>query len=333
MSQLMRRFALVVVSVGFLVGTANSASALPARLPVADASLAASDPVQPAQDGRHGRPLQVPRDLLAHSLACSPNLETSKRKPVLFLHGTFVDPALEFWWNYKRVFDADKRPYCLLTMPHRATGDIQISAEYVVYAIRTMHRRSGHQVDIIGHSQGGMIGRWATRFWPDTRPMVDDIVGLAPSNHGINPALCQLACQPSMWQQSIGSQFLSALNAGQETFAGISYTVIYTHLDEFVTPNLNDHGLSTLHTGAGRISNVATQDICPTNTADHLTIGTSDPVGYALAIDAIDHPGPADPTRIDRRVCTQLLQPGVDPVTFPVNAAISATSLALAYVT
>ncbi len=34
---------------------------------------------------------------------------------------------------------------------------------------------------MVTHSQGGMIGRWATRFWPDTRQMVDDIVGLAPS--------------------------------------------------------------------------------------------------------------------------------------------------------
>jgi pimeloyl-ACP methyl ester carboxylesterase len=209
MGQLMRRFAVVAVSVGFLLGTADTASALPERLPVVDASWAASDPVQHVQEGWRGRPLRVPRDLLAHSLACSPNLKTSKRKPVLFLHGTFVDPALNFWWNYKRVFDADQRPYCLLTMPHRATGDIQISAEYVVYAIRTMHQRSGHQVDIIGHSQGGMVGRWATRFWPDTRPMIDDLVGLAPSNHGINPALCQLACQPSMWQQSIGYVLLS----------------------------------------------------------------------------------------------------------------------------
>jgi pimeloyl-ACP methyl ester carboxylesterase len=173
MGQLMRRFALVAVSVGFLVGTADTASALPARFPVADASLAVSVPVHPAQEVRHGPPLRVPSDLLVHSLACTSNLETSGRKPVLFLHGTFVDPALNFWWNYKRAFDADQRPYCLLTMPNRATGDIQISAEYVVYAIRTMHRRSGHKIDIIGHSQGGMIGRWATRFWPDTRPMID----------------------------------------------------------------------------------------------------------------------------------------------------------------
>lgn len=36
---------------------------------------------------------------------------------------------------------------------------------------------------------------------------------------------------------------------------------------------------------------MATQDICAINIADHLSLGTSDPVGYALAINAIDHPG------------------------------------------
>ena len=29
-----------------------------------------------------------------------------------------------------------------------------------------------------------MIPRWALRFWPDTRVMVDHVVGLSPSNHG-----------------------------------------------------------------------------------------------------------------------------------------------------
>jgi pimeloyl-ACP methyl ester carboxylesterase len=334
MGRLMRRFALVVASAGLAVlSTAATASALPAPSPSHGEPFVVGGPAQSAPVGRSGPSLRVPAALLAQSLVCSPNLETAGHKPVLLIHGTFVDPVINFSWNYQRAFDADHRSYCLLTMPNRATSDIQISAEYVVYAIRSMHERSGHQVDIIGHSQGGMIGRWATRFWPDTRPMIDDIVGLAPPNHGINPALCQLACQPAVWQLSIGSQFLTALNAGQETFAGISYTVVYTHFDEIVTPNLDSNGLSALHTGAGQISNVATQDICATNTADHFSLGTSDPVGYALAINAIDHSGPADPGRIDRSVCTQLLHPGVDPVAFPANAAVGATSVAVVYAT
>jgi hypothetical protein len=53
----------------------------------------------------------------------------------------------------------------------------------MVSAIRTMYSRAGRRVSIIGHSQGGMVGRW---------------------------------------QQSSGSHFLTALNSDQETFPGIS---------------------------------------------------------------------------------------------------------------
>jgi len=38
-----------------------------------------------------------------------------------------------------------------------------------------------------------------------------------------------------------------------------------------------------------------------------------DPVAYALAVDALTHPGPASLPRIPASVCSQLLMPGVDP--------------------
>jgi hypothetical protein len=40
-------------------------------------------------------------------------------------------------------------------------------------------------------------------------------------------------------------------------------------------------------------------------------------VTYAIAMDALNHDGPADPARIDRAVCGQALAPFVNPVTFP----------------
>lgn len=79
-------------------------------------------------------------------------------------------------------------------------------------------------------------------------------------------------------------------------------------------PNQNDEGSSSLHTGGGVITNVATQDICPADVDEHLTVGTVDPVAYALAVDALTHPGPADPARISRSVCEQLYMPGVNPL-------------------
>jgi hypothetical protein len=42
-------------------------------------------------------------------------------------------------------------------------------------------------------------------------------------------------------------------------------------------------------------------------------------VGWALAIDALTHDGPADPARVDSAVCAQMAMPGVDQSQFPAN--------------
>ena len=281
---------------------------------------------------RPGPPLSVPAAALDASLTCSSNLTSSSHEPILLVPGTTVTPAVEFSWTYERAFNLLHLPWCAVTLPDSTMGDIQTAGEYVVYAIRTMHAETGKKVQILGHSQGGMVPRWALRFWPDTRPMVDDMIGMAPSNHGTVDAfaLCQpvIGCAPAIWQQEIGSPFLDALNSGAETFAGISYTQIYTELDEVVVPNFNEAGSSSLHTGAGAISNVAVQSVCPGHITEHLLIGTVDPVAYALVMDAINHAGPAVPSRIDHSVCSQLFQPGVVPATFAVNFAKTSAYLA-----
>jgi hypothetical protein len=169
-----------------------------------------------------------------------------------------------------------------------------------------------------------MIGRWALKWWPDTRAMVEDLVGNAPSNHGTQSArqLCRSSCPPAYWQQRDDAKFIEALNSGGETFAGIDYTVNYTRYDEVVTPNADEQtGSSPLRTGDGRIRNTLIQDVCPNDTAEHLVLGSYDPVGWALALDALTHDGPADPARIDPAVCSEPFMPGVNPATFPADWA------------
>jgi hypothetical protein len=125
----------------------------------------------------------------------------------------------------------------------------------------------------------------------------------------------------AFWQQRSDSRFVDALNSYGETFARIDYTVAYTKLDEVVTPNGDETGSSSLRTGDGRIVNVALQDVCPTDASEHLAIGTYDAAAYSLAIDAITHPGPADPTRVPAGACTAPFMPGVDPMAFPADYA------------
>jgi hypothetical protein len=180
-----------------------------------------------------------------------------------------------------------------------------------------MHARAGRKIAVMGHSQGGMSMRWALRFWPDTRKMVDDVIGMAGSNHGTSSAALAVPegakLPPASLQQTAGSKFIRALNSGGETFTGISYTEIFTHTDEVVTPNSEANSSSSLHGGGGMITNVSTQSVCRGDLYEHLTVGTIDPTAYALVMDALTHAGPAKPTRIGRASCSKLYQPGVDP--------------------
>jgi pimeloyl-ACP methyl ester carboxylesterase len=270
-----------------------------------------------ASDGT-GPALGVPAADLDAALDCTGG--AADLDPVLLIPGTGLTPGPNFDWNYARLFAEQGRAFCTVELPRSATGDIQVAAEYVVHALREM----GPGTDVVGYSQGGMIGRWALKYWPDTRELVDDLVGLAPSNHGTLDAdvLCAAGpCAPAIHQQALAADFIDALNTGPETFAGIDYTVAYTLFDEIVVPNAVPPASSPLRGGDGEITNLAVQEVCPGHVAEHFTIGTFDAVAAAIALDALDSAGPADAARIDRAVCLAPFMPGVDPATFTGDVA------------
>jgi hypothetical protein len=150
--------------------------------------------------------------------------------------------------------------------------------------------------------------------------MVQDVIGFAGSNHGTTVADKQdcafEGCAPASWQQLSTAHFIKALNSYAETFRGISYTEVYTHTDEVVQPNSGpkrSQCSSCLYTGNGKITNVATQQVCPSDLYEHLGIGTVDPVAYALGINALERRGPARPGQVTNGVCSQVYMPGVNP--------------------
>lgn len=272
------------------------------------------------------QPLTAPAVELDAAMQCSDNLAGSDRAPVLLVPGTATTPETAFSWSYVPALEALAWPYCTVELPDSAMADAQLSAEYIVHAVRSMADISGRRVAVVGYSQGGMLPRWAIKYYPDVRAQIEELVAFSPSNHGTETAAptCVSGCQPSIAQQQIGSDFLTALNAGAETDPAIDYTVVYTNLDEIVVPNTGPNPSSALRDDGAHILNVATQDICPLNAADHLAIGTYDPVAYAVMVDALTNPGPAKLERLDgfsdipgtASVCSAVFMPGVDPATF-----------------
>jgi triacylglycerol lipase len=253
-------------------------------------------------------PLTVGGSALSAALQCPSAFTHADRPAVLLVHGTGLTAPESWSWNYANALPQEGFDVCEVTLPDRALGDIQTATQYVVYAIEHIAGETGRRVDVITHSQGGMEGRWAVRWWPTARAEVDHLILLASPNHGIYAADgCARSgnCWPAVWQMAEGSKFLGALNSGSETPAGPSYTNVYSLTDELVEPS------STVPLSGANTSNISVQSICPGRAVHHAGL-LEDAVAGALVMDALTHPGPAQATRIAAAVCTQAFMPYVN---------------------
>lgn len=284
-------------------------------------SGATSDTPPPALPG--DPPYDVPQDKLAAALDCDP-ITHPQREPVLLVHGTFTTGHEEYDWSWAPNLRSRGFDVCIVTYPDRGLGDQQVSAEYIAYAVQTIHARTGKLVDMAGHSQGASMPRWAIRFWPSVQRDLDDFVLVAGPNHGTTASpdsgspfgslTSTFGMPAAFYQFSPDANFTKAVNTVDETPGKVSYTSLYsTFYDELVEPAapVPTAGLDWGHEGRNT-RNIAIQQVCPGRFVDHLAIGTTDPVAFDLAVDAFTHPGPADPARLATTVCLQpfLADPG-----------------------
>lgn len=254
----------------------------------------------PAYAGHGGFPVPLPTSPEgdppgANDWSCKP---TARRPtPVILVHGTFGDR--------KHLLEAlskalSNRGFCVYSLDYgnRATQDIARSARELKSFTQRVRRATGAaKVSMVGHSQGGMMPRYFIKFLGGAR-MVDDLVGMAPSNHGTrvtgrdNPLSQQFydtVCY-SCGQQAAGSAFLRRLNRGDETPGRVSYTQLVTKYDEVVVPYRSGY-----LTPGPRTSNITIQRRCPTDRSEHLTIPRSRTT-IRLAIAALSRRGPAPKT-------------------------------------
>lgn len=245
----------------------------------------------------------VDEQALDASLDC-PEFAHPEREPVLLVHGTFTAGHEQFDWNYLQVLPDLGYDVCVVTYPDRGFGDQQVSAEYVAHAILTMHEATGRPVDLVGHSQGAAMPRWAVKFWPSVRAALDDFVAIAGPHHGIRTSGGEESGGTPMpaafFQFSPDSRFVTILNRDDETPGEVDWTNLYSEHDELVQP-VEPEPTAALDHGQDdpRVANLLLQDLCPGRVVDHLTIGTTDRLAFDLVVDALSHDGPADPARLD----------------------------------
>lgn len=215
-----------------------------------------------------------------------------KPDPVVIVNGTF-GPAFFYEPLAKRLRDDDHEAF-IFELTKLGTVDIADTARDLAAFVEDVRARTGaDKVDLVAHSQGGLVARQYIKN-EGGASTVDSLVSLAAPHYGTAIAdiakffgggncLGIVACQ----QMAQGSDFVNALNEGDDTFGDVRYTNFYTSLDELVRPVEN----AALQDGA---TNVRTQDQCRARPVEHVSLAL-DGMVYSGIHDALN----GDPITLD----------------------------------
>jgi triacylglycerol esterase/lipase EstA (alpha/beta hydrolase family) len=271
-----------------LCGAATASAAAKAPLPVIYNS---------ANGFAHASPTASPPG--ANDWSCKPT--AAHPRPVILVHGTFEDMADNWQALSPLLFD---NGYCVFALNYGsfsgsglvgvdATGQIEASAAQLgSFVDRVLTATGSGQVDIVGHSQGGMMPRYYMKFLGGAAK-VHTLVGLAPSSHGTTlDGLFTLASHfpganaatadcPACAEQQAGSPFITKLNAGGDTVPRVDYTVIESRNDEVVTP------YQSAFLAGPNVTNITLQDQCALDQGEHLSMAY-DHIADADVLTALD---------------------------------------------
>jgi triacylglycerol esterase/lipase EstA (alpha/beta hydrolase family) len=158
-------------------------------------------------------------------------------------------------------------------LPTLGTQDIRVTARALnAFADGVRAQTGAAKVDLIGHSEGGLVSRAYVKYEGGSTE-VDSLITLGTPNNGTAAAnIIQFftlgtcvgitACE----QMTIGSTFLSSLNAGDDSIGSVQYTNIATVVDELVQPYTS----SFMAAGDGNITNRTLQSECWARFPGHL---------------------------------------------------------------
>jgi triacylglycerol esterase/lipase EstA (alpha/beta hydrolase family) len=249
----------------------------------------------------------------ANDWSCKPS--AAHPRPVVLVHGTFADRS-NSWQAISPLLK--NNGYCVFALnygDYNGSGtigvygvdDIPTSAgELSAYVDQVLAATGAAEVDLVGHSQGGTMPRYYLKYLGGAAE-VRALVGLSPSNHGTTldglftlagffPGATQFtgALCPACEQQRAGSAFITNLNSGGETVAGVDYTVIQTRYDTVVTP------YTSAFLSGPNVKNILLQNQCVLDLGDHLSM----PYDHIVGADILTALDPANPRKF---LCTPIL--------------------------
>ncbi len=279
-----------------LVGTSSpNGCALPVVYSVAAGLGGALDPESPPPG--------------ANNWSCQPT--SDHPYPVVLVHGTFGNQH-DNWQTLSPLLY--NNGYCVYTRnfggpPTLGTiyglNDITGAAQELSSFVDEVLAATGKsQVDIVGHSEGGMMPHYYIKFLGGA-PKVHTFVALAPSNHGSTldgltklqdyiPGVSQLVAEglehvcPACLQQEAGSSFMTTLANSGITAPSVHYTVVSSIYDEVVTP------WQSQQLSGSNVNNIVIQNQCAIDFDGHAGLAF-DHIALQDVLNALDPAHPRTP--------------------------------------
>jgi triacylglycerol lipase len=190
--------------------------------------------------------------------------------PVIIVAGTF-SPSWANDFLAARLRN-DGYQVWIYVLPDLGLGDIHDAANGLDPLVDAVRAGTGaDRVDLIGHSQGGLVARDYVKHGAAGK--VGKVIGLGTPNQGTTLAnlatllgLGDCAGFIGCAEMAIGSGYLGDLNAGDDSIDDVQYTNIATVFDEIATP----YSTAFLDAGDGNIDNATVQSWCWFRFVGHL---------------------------------------------------------------
>jgi triacylglycerol lipase len=156
-------------------------------------------------------------------------IKVAQKRPVLLLHGLFQNRAV--WFLMKQRLEQCGFPVVTMNLPPFEMVET-LGRKIAETVEETLVTYDAEQIDIVGHSMGGLLARYYIEFM-DGDKRVNHCIMLGTPNAGSK--LAPFALSPLGRDLMPGSDFLTELNAAPLS-EKVSYVTIYSHHDNLVIP-------------------------------------------------------------------------------------------------
>ncbi|WP_433522765.1 esterase/lipase family protein [Nocardia pseudovaccinii] len=287
----LRRITLFLTGFALCAAAMPVAAAEPGPYPTATWEQVQDEETRWAQEGK----VEAPTPPGVNRYDCAPTFPGAV--PVVLLHGFAGDEYRAWGYLGPALANAGLCVYSFSyggsnAMQGGGNGPLADSAVEIKQKLTALTARLGvPKVDLIGHSEGGIMAQHIVKTDPEIAGGVRSVTTISSPTHGTLGELGatllgnlrdELPVPPAVKDLLAGSVFLQELNSGPTTVPGIAYTTISSRFDP-----ISSFGQNEAMIAEPGVDNYVLQNVCPASKAGHNGTVFS-PTTATLVLNALD---------------------------------------------